>query len=180
MSNNGTCSLGLHCDVRLRHILRVERGRKGMVDIGWPDLQCVLLTSILWPVNRRALWESIIRPPPPSVTQPPTAHTTSFYWSLWMCGCCPRFTMIRPCGDSLTAGLLHQYGHPNLLLDPTHLFPPYKNTTSLPDMLLSHGFLWRCLKATVPTMTLSLRTEALQCRGPVGYFSMNEAGCRGM
>lgn len=34
-----------------------------MVDIGWPDLQCVLLTSILWPVNRRALWESIIRPP---------------------------------------------------------------------------------------------------------------------
>lgn len=72
-----------------------------------------------------------------------------------------------------------RYGHPNLLLDPTHLFPPYKNTTSLSDMLLSHGFLWRCLNATVPTMTLSLGTEALQCRGPVGYFSMNEAGCGG-
>ena len=71
------------------------------------------------------------------------------------------------------------YGHPNLLLDPTHLFPPHKNTTSLPDMLLSHGFLWRCLNATVPTMTLSLGTEAPQCRGPVGYFSMNEGGCGG-
>lgn len=116
-------------------------------------------------------------PPPP--TLPPTARTTSFYWSLWKCGRCPRFTMIHPCGDSLTVGLLHQYGHPNLLLDPTHLFPPYKNTTSLADMLLSPGFLRRCLKATVPTMTLSLHTEARQCRGPVGYFSMNEAGCRG-
>lgn len=62
-SDNGTCSLGLHCDVQLKHILRVERGRKGMVVIGWPDLQCVLLTSILWPVNRRTLWESIIRSP---------------------------------------------------------------------------------------------------------------------
>lgn len=177
MSDNGTRSLGLHCDVRLRHILRVERGRKGMLDIGWPDLQCVLLTSILWPVNRRALWESIIRHPP--LTHPLAAHTTSFYWSPWMCGCCPRFTMIHPCGDSPAARLLHHYGHPNLLLDPTHLFPLHKNTTSLPDMLLSHSFLWRCLKATVPTMTLSLGTEALQCRGPVGYFSMNGAGCGG-
>lgn len=143
MSDNGMCSLGLHCDVRLRHILRVERGRKGIVDIGWPDLQHVLLTSILWPVNRRALWESIIRPLP-AIPSPalPLPIPTSFYWSLWMCDCCPWFTMIHPCGDSPAARLLHHYGHPNLLLDPTHLFPPHMNTTSLPDMLLSHGFLW--------------------------------------
>lgn len=98
-----------------------------------------------------------------------------------MCGCCPRFTMIHPCGDSLTARLLHQYGRPNLLLDPTHLFPHSKNTTSLPDMLLSRGFLWRCLKATVPAMTLSRGTEALQLQGPSWVF-LNEGlgvgGCR--
>lgn len=45
--------------------------------------------------------------------------------------------------------------------------------------MLSHGFLWRCLNATVPTMTLRLSAETLQCRGPVGYFLMNEAGRRG-
>lgn len=79
------------------------------------------------------------------------------------------------------ARLLHYHGHPNLLLDPTQLFPPaYKNTTSLSDMLLSHGFLWRYLNATVPTVTLSLDTEAPQSRGPVGSFSVNEAGCRRM
>lgn len=98
-----------------------------------------------------------------------------------MCGCCPRFTMIHPCGDSLTARLLHQYGRPNLLPDPTHLFPHSKNTTSLPDMMLSHGFLWRCLKGTVPAMTLSRRTEALQLQGPSWVF-LNEGqgvgGCR--
>lgn len=88
--------------------------------------------------------------------------------------------MIHPCGDSSAARMLHHYGHPNLLLDPTHLFPSKKNTTSLPDILLSHGFLWRCLNVPVPTMTLSLGTEVLQCRGPVGYFSMNAAGCGGM
>ena len=124
----------------------------------------------------------VYNPPPPllpPLTHPLAAHTTSFYWSPWMCGCCPWFTMIHPCGDSPAARLLHHYGHPNLLLDPTHLFLLHKNTTSLPDMLLSHSFLWRCLKATVPTMTLSPGTEALQCRGPVGYFSMNGAGCGG-
>lgn len=87
--------------------------------------------------------------------------------------------MIHQCGDSLTAGRLRWWGRPNLLLDPTHLYPHYKSTTSLPDMLLSRGFLWRCLKAAVPTMTLSRRSEAPQCRGPVGYFSMDEAGRRG-
>lgn len=142
-----------------------------MVDVGRADLQRVLLTSILWPVNRRALWESIIRPPPsPSLPLPVPHHF------IGLSGCVAAvlgFTMIHPCGDSLTARLLHQYGRPNLLLDPTHLFPPSKNTTSLPDMLLSHGFLWRCLKATVPTMTLSLRTEALQLQGPSWVF-LNE------
>lgn len=54
---------GRHCDVRLRDILRVERGREGKLDIGRADLQRVLLTSILWPVNRGALCESVIRPP---------------------------------------------------------------------------------------------------------------------
>lgn len=61
-----------------------------MVDIGWPDLQCVLLTSILWPVNRRTLWESIICSPSLTTltqlhpTHPPAVQTSSFYWSLWM------------------------------------------------------------------------------------------------
>lgn len=55
----------------MRHILGVETG---MVDIGWPDLQCVLLTSILWPVNRGALWESIIRPLLPSLPLPVPHH----------------------------------------------------------------------------------------------------------
>lgn len=143
-----------------------------MVDIGWPDLQRVLLTSILWPVNRRALWESIIRPHPHPASHCPYHIILLASLDAWLLS--PGFTMIHPCGDSLTARLLHQYGRPNLLLDPTHLFPPSKNTTSLPDMLLSHGFLWRCLKATVPTMTLSLRrTEALQLQGPSWVF-LNE------
>ena len=87
-----------HCDVRLRDILRVERGREGKLDIGRADLQRVLLTSILWPVNRGALWESVIRcPPHPTLSaRLPAAHTTSFYWSLWMWGFRRRFTTIHP------------------------------------------------------------------------------------
>lgn len=158
-----------------------------MRDIGWPDLRRVLLTSILWAVNRTALWESIIRlrsfPRLPASLPLPIPHHF-----IGLSGCVAAllnpsspfwFTMIHQCGDSLTAGRLHECGRPNLLLDPTHLYPHYKCTTSLPDMLLSRGFLWRCLKAAVPTMTLSRRSEAPQCRGPVGYFSMDEAGRRG-
>lgn len=51
-----------------------------------------------------------------------------------------------PCGDSL----LHQY------VPIYHWVPTtYKNTQS-PNTPLSPGFPWRRLKATVPTMTLSL------------------------
>lgn len=70
LSNNGTHSPGLW----LRHVLIVNEGRQCMLGIGWPHLQHVLLTSILWPVNRRALWESIIRPPPPCPSLPLLYH----------------------------------------------------------------------------------------------------------
>lgn len=115
----------------------------------------------------------VYNPPPPSPTLPP-ARTTSFYWSL---GCVPGLQW------SIHVGILPQpdccttTDIPICYRIPPTYFPPYKKTTSLHDMLSSHGFLWRCLKATVPTMTLSLCAEALQCRGPVGYFPVNEAGC---
>lgn len=49
-----------------------------LLDVGRTDLQRVLLTPILWAVNRRALWESVIctplTPPPPNPDPDPEAH----------------------------------------------------------------------------------------------------------
>lgn len=120
LSNNGTHSPGLW----LRHVLIVNAGRQCRLGIGWPDLQHVLLTSILWPVNRRALWESII--PPPPMPQPPTAvphHVIALSGSE---------LHNDPCGDPL----LHQY------IPIYHWIPTtFKNTAS-PNMPLSPGFPW--------------------------------------
>ena len=126
--------------------------------------------------SRRPLGVCNPLPPPPNTFSPPPRCPYHIILLVSVDVGLPSPLYNDPSRDSLTAGLSHQYRHPNLLLDPTHPLPLHKNTTSLPDMLLSQSFLWRSLKATVPTMTLSLRAEAARRGGPVGYFSMNGAG----
>lgn len=72
-------------------------GGAGQEDIGWPDLQHVLLTSIFWPVNRRAPL-GVYNPPPP--LHPSSAPAPHHFIALPGCaGWCLRSTMMCPCGD---------------------------------------------------------------------------------
>lgn len=98
-----------------------------LLDVGWTDLQRVLLTPILWAVNRRPLWESVICTPLTPPHPHPRPRGTSCYWSLSGCEPAPP-TPTRPTDSGLQWSIIVGFSLtavsadvPILLLDPTHL-----------------------------------------------------------